>query len=155
MDLKKLLAEREAVLKEKETEHLIEVKIEGYSENFKLKVPEREALIELFKTLGIKKFEKEIIDKVFAENMEKALIVIGNFVFDLFIEPNFAEESTELMAQFEVQSRNEILNKFFQPKEILEIFAITVKRLHKLYEMSENIAVTEIKKKSKKIKTKS
>ena len=83
MDLKKLLAEREAVLKEKETEQLIEVKIEGYSENFKLKVPEKEALIELFKALGIKKFEKEIIDKVFAENMEKALIVIGNFVFDL------------------------------------------------------------------------
>ena len=36
MDLKKLLAEREAVLKEKEIEQLIEVKIEGYSENFKL-----------------------------------------------------------------------------------------------------------------------
>ena len=69
MDLKKLLAEREAVLKEKETEQLIEVKIEGYSENFKLKVPEKEALIELFKALGIKKFEKEIIDKVFAENL--------------------------------------------------------------------------------------
>ena len=39
MDLKKLLAEREAVLKEKENEQLIEIKIEGYSENFILKVP--------------------------------------------------------------------------------------------------------------------
>ena len=155
MDLKKLLAEREAVLKEKENEQLIEIKIEGYSENFILKVPEREALIELFRALGIKKFEKEIIDKIFKENMEKALKVIGNFVFELFIEPNFVEESTELMDQFNVQSRNEILNKFFQAKEILEIFAITVQRLHKLYEMSENTAVTEIKKKSKKIKTKS
>jgi hypothetical protein len=155
MDLKKLLAEREAVLKEKENEQLIEIKIEGYSENFILKVPEREALIELFRALGIKKFEKEIIDKIFKENMEKALKAIGNFVFELFIEPNFVKESTELMAQFNVQSRNEILNKFFQAKEILEIFAITVQRLHKLYEMSENTAVTEIKKKSKKIKTKS
>ena len=155
MDLKKLLAEREAVLKEKENEQLIEIKIEGYSENFILKVPEREALIELFRALGIKKFEKEIIDKIFKENMEKALKAIGNFVFELFIEPNFVEESTELMSQFNVLSSNEILNKFFQAKEILEIFAITVQRLHKLYEMSENTAVTEIKKKSKKIKTKS
>ena len=150
MDLKKLLAEREAVLKEKENEQLIEIKIEGYSENFILKVPEREALIELFRALGIKKFEKEIIDKIFKENIEKALKAIGNFVFELFIEPNFVEESTELMAQFNVQSRNEILNKFFQAKEILEIFAITVQRLHKLYEMSENTAVTEIKKNQRK-----
>ena len=64
MDLKKLLAEREAVLKEKENEQLIEIKIEGYSENFILKVPEREALIESLDEPYIpKKFLKKIWKK--------------------------------------------------------------------------------------------
>ncbi len=148
MDLKKLLEEREKYLEEQEKKKYLEIKIERYSEPFKLRKPTAEELLELCtKKIGIKNFNKKEVEQKLSENPDRLLKDISNFVFSLFVEPNFEENSTELMAQLNVTTRGEIIREFLELHEILNIFTKLMEDFVINFEESKNKKSEEIKKK--------
>ncbi|RRD38818.1 hypothetical protein EII29_09845 [Leptotrichia sp. OH3620_COT-345] len=148
MDLKKLIEEREKYLKEQEEKKYLNIKIERYSEPFKLRKPTAEEFLDLCaKKLGIKDFNKKEINQKLMENPERLLKDMSNFIFTFFIEPNFEENSAELMAELNVESRGEIIREFFELHEIANIFKQLVEETAKDFEKGKNEKVEKIKKK--------
>ena len=152
MDLKELLKKREKAIELKTEKETLRFTLTNYKDTtFVLKVPNANTVLAYLKKMGIKDFSFffEALTKMFIEKLSQKSTEVQTceFIFNCFVDPNFTELASELMAELKVKSRTEILKSFFNFNEITEILTLVIKRVGENFNSTQKQSVVELKKK--------